>query len=187
MGRQNNTGVLTETLVCERLHSLGLHTRKPVPDEGVDIEVWCPERPEKKLNIQVKGRGAEQKNKRYRWFQIRTTKRQRERALANGLEPLEFWRKKASLVALFVFVSERYAECWVFNIQELEKIIECNRMKPRLRMDNLRGEQAEIDLDVQVDGVPLRETFNDCKEAWHKVFVGLDLPPEFGRIQAYSG
>lgn len=173
--------------MCEQLHSLGLHTRKPVPDEGVDIEVWCPEWPEKKLKIQVKGRGAEQINKRYRWFQIRTTKKQRERALANDLEPLKFWEKKASLVDLFVFVSVRYEEFWVFNIQELEKIIEGNRRKPRLRKDNLRGEQAEADLDVQVDGVPLTETFKHCKEAWQKVLVGLDLPLEFGCNQPYSG
>ena len=76
---QNITGQLTEQKVQDCLKSIGLETDKPKRDIGLDFEVWHPANPAKKVYVQIKGRGKIQKNKRYRWFQIRTTKKRERR------------------------------------------------------------------------------------------------------------
>lgn len=102
MNRQNHTGNLTESLVRSELQRRGLDAVKPVPDHGVDFLVSCASQTTKKLKIQVKGRGRIQTNMRYRWFQIRTTKRQREEAMAEGIELCDSWRVKVRLAEFFM-------------------------------------------------------------------------------------
>jgi hypothetical protein len=77
---------------------------EPVPDRGVDFIVTSFNDPDIILKIQVKGRGKIQKNKRYRWVQIRTTKKQRDETHKEGLPLSESWRKKADLTDIFIFV-----------------------------------------------------------------------------------
>lgn len=77
--------------VEEKIATLGLNVKKPVPDRGVDFIVTSADAPEKALRIQVKGRGKIQKNKRYRWFQIRTTRKQRDETLKAGMPLKESW------------------------------------------------------------------------------------------------
>ncbi|MCW8137930.1 MAG: hypothetical protein KIT58_03405 [Planctomycetota bacterium] len=159
MGTQNVTGDWTEQRVKTALEELGLAARKPRRDVGVDLEVWHPERPSVVLNVQVKGRGKEQKNGRYRWFQIRTTAKQREAAVAAGLPVSEAWRKKVDLCRFFVLVSQKYEECWVFPAPVIADVIRLNRPKHGKRADNIEGKQAEMDLDIEHEGRPLTEVF----------------------------
>jgi len=75
MGSQNKTGTITENWIKEEILKLGFNIIKPIPDRGIDFIVTSPTIPNIELKIQVKGRGRIQPNKRYRWFQIRTTKK----------------------------------------------------------------------------------------------------------------
>ena len=70
---QNETGNLTEIRVKKKLESLGLTVRKPVPDNGIDFEVFDPLYPNICARIQVKGRNPKQITT-YRWFQLRIPK-----------------------------------------------------------------------------------------------------------------
>ena len=166
MGKQNKTGSITEILVKDKLAELGLVAHKPQPDRGVDFIVTSLENLKKNLKIQVKGRGKVQKNKRYRWFQIRTTKKQRNETIEEGLPLNEAWRKNVALADIFIFVSEMYHEFWIFESNDIEKIILINRSKYGNRKDNIDGLQAEIDLDVEHNGVPLTEIYNNNLNNW---------------------
>ena len=97
MKRQNKTGQYTEKAVAAKLDAIGFIAKKPIPDRGVDIVVYHPENPNKKILLQVKGRGENQTNKKYRWFQIGTTKKQRELAVKSDLLVSETWKKKVEL------------------------------------------------------------------------------------------
>lgn len=161
MGQQNNTGTITENWVKEEILKLGLNIIKPVPDKGIDFFVTSPNIPNIELKIQVKGRGKIQSNKRYRWFQIRSTKKQREEVISQGLPVNEAWRIKASKVDIFIFVSELYKEFWIFKSIDIENLIQAYRLLGRKRKDNLDGIQSEIDLDILNNGIPLNEVY--CK------------------------
>lgn len=65
---QNETGNLTESRVKQKLESFGLIVRKPIPDIGVDFEVFSSLSPTRIAKIQVKGRNPRM-IKSYRWFQ----------------------------------------------------------------------------------------------------------------------
>lgn len=166
MSRQNNTGDLTEEWVKDKITNLGLNVMKPIPDRGVDLIVTSTSKPIKNLKIQVKGRGKTQTNKRYRWFQIRTTIQQREKTLEEGLPISEAWREKVSQVDLFIFVSEKENEFWIFEPKDIEKLILINRSKYGNRKDNLDGLQFEIDLDLEDGGIPLTEIYKRNLNRW---------------------
>jgi len=166
MSRQNKTGKLTEEWVKDKITSLGLIATEPVPDRGVDFLVTSVNDPEKNLKIQVKGRGKIQNNKRYRWFQIRTTQKQRDETLKEGLPLSESWRKKANLADIFIFVSEMFHEFWIFQRKDLDDLILLNTKKYGNRADNKNGNQAEIDLDLEINGMPLTEIYRDNLENW---------------------
>lgn len=123
MGTQNKTGTITENWVKEEILKLGLIVYKPIPDRGVDFLVTSSINPDIKLKIQVKGRGKIQTNKRYRWFQIRTTKQQREETVDQGLPLNEAWRIKVSKVDVFILVSELYKEFWIFDSNDIEILL----------------------------------------------------------------
>lgn len=156
---QNITGDWTERRVQGHLDNLGLKTMKPTRDIGVDLEVWHADRPDKKLFLQVKGRGKVQKNGRHRWFQIRTTPKQRDDAVKAGLPVSEAWRKKVGLCQFFVLVSEKHDECWVFPASVIAEVVRLNRAKYGKRADNVAGKQTELDLDIEHDGKALTELF----------------------------
>lgn len=166
MRRQDKTGNITEKWVKNKLIELGLVVHKPVPDIGVDFVITSHKTPNKKLRVQVKGRGKVQKNKRYRWFQIRTTKKQREKAIEAGLPLNESWRIKVDLADVFIFVSEGYHEFWIFESSDIENLIRVNRLKHGNRKDNIDGSHAEIDLDVEYDGQSLTDIYNINLNIW---------------------
>ena len=159
METQNTTGQLTEDAVKRCLEKIGLRAEKPIPDIGVDLNVYNSKNPDKKTKVQIKGRGEIQKNKRYRWFQIRTTEKQRELAVKSGLLVSESWKKKVDLCDFFVLVSLKYNEHWVFPKIIIHELININKIKYGNRADNKSGQQAEIDLDINFEGLPLTEKY----------------------------
>jgi hypothetical protein len=163
MKPQNITGQSTELKVRNRLRLIGLETDKPKRDIGVDLEVWHPTNPERRVYVQIKGRGKTQKNGRYRWFQIRTTKKQRDDAVKAGLSVSEAWQKKVDLCHFFVLVSEQYEEYWVFPAAIIHEIVNFNKNKHGKREDNISGKQAEMDLDIEYDGKSLTEIYESYK------------------------
>jgi len=160
---QNITGKSTEQKVRDCFKSTGLEAEKPRRDLGVDLEVWLPSNPEKKVFIQIKGRGIIQKNKRYRWFQIRTTQKQRDESVKAGLSISDAWKKKVDLCHFFVLVSEKHEELWVFPSGIIHEIININKRKYGNREDNISGKQAEMDLDIEYDGKKLTEIYGAYK------------------------
>ncbi|HRH72324.1 MAG TPA: hypothetical protein PLM62_04485 [Zoogloea sp.] len=156
---QNATGRATEQLAREKLEALGLATRRPSFDDGVDLEVFSPKNPQRIVRIQVKGRGEKQSNQRYRWFQLRTTENQRRMAQQAGMEAADAYKIKAAKSEIFILVALKYTECWVFTTDEILDIIELNKAAYGTRRDNLLGHQKEMDLDIVVDGVPLTERY----------------------------
>lgn len=160
---QQKTGQSTEYKVKELLKSHGLTVKKPNPDIGVDLEVSCKSAPEKIIRVQIKGRGCNQKNRRYRWFQIRTTPKQRADAENSGLSISEAWKKKVELCDYFIFVAEKYDEYWVFPKDIVSQIIQINKCKYGNRSDNKCGKQAEMDLDIQHNGKALTEIYAEYK------------------------
>jgi len=153
--RQQITGEDTETGVINELQGRGLKAIKPVPDNGIDLIAYFPETPEKTINIQIKGRGANQTNQRYRWFQLRTTEKQRRQVLAAGLDVENAWKNKIEKCDFFVLVAEKYNEKWVFSKKEIYEIISLNKQVYGNRAGNKEGKQVEMDLDIEVNGIPL--------------------------------
>lgn len=174
MLRQTKTGSETEDIVRHALHREGLIATKPTPDRGVDIIASSPSDPSKIVKIQVKGRGRAQRNNKYRWFQIRTTKRQREEAKSLGLPCCEYWRIKSGFVDAFVLVSLKYSECWVLNKSDIEFIVECNKRVHGKRRDNIEGIQTEMDLDVEHEGKPLTEHLKSRLNNWKAISNLID-------------
>jgi hypothetical protein len=157
--QQGVTGQSTEQKVRGLLKAIGLEAEKPIPDKGVDLKVWHPENINKKLYIQIKGRGKTQKNRRYRWFQIRTTEKQRSDAVKSELSICEAWQKKANLCDFFVLVSEKHEEYWVFPKDIVRELVTLNKIKYGEREDNKSGKQAELDLDIEHEGRRLTEIY----------------------------
>ena len=166
MSKQNKTGNITENWVKDKIVELGLNVYEPVPDTGVDFVITSVKKPNKNLKVQVKGRGKIQKNKKYRWFQIRTTKKQRKKTIEDGFSLNEAWRKKVALVDILIFVSEMYHEFWIFESKDIENLIQVNRSRYGNRKDNIEGLQAEIDLDVEHKGMPLTEIYKKNLNNW---------------------
>ena len=159
MKRQNATGLITEESVKNRLIQIGLHVEKPIPDKGVDLLAYDPKNLLNKIKIQVKGRGEIQTNRKYRWFQLRTTVKQREIAVQGGLAVSEAWKKKIELCDFFIFVSLHFNEHWVFPKKIIPEIIATNKTKYGKRADNANGLQVEMDLDIDSKGTPLTEKY----------------------------
>lgn len=166
MLQQLSTGIETENLVAREVEKLGLRSNKPIPDVGIDLVVTSPLKPRISINIQVKGRGANQKNKKYRWFQIRTTKKQRQEAVESGFPINEAWRIKVKKANLFILVSLKYQECWIFDQKGIQEVIVTCASRYSKRKDNQQGIQAEINLDLVIGGKPLNEVYMDHLNNW---------------------
>lgn len=170
---QNRTGDRTEALVRAKITELGLEATRPFPDYGVDLEVRRPGRETPVVRLQVKGRGAEQTNKKYRWFQIRTTSAQRKKAVAAGHDVTDTWRQKVALCDFFVLVALRLEECWVMPQAQVLEIGEANRLVYGNRAGSLRGEVAELDLDIAPEGELLTERYDAYRNAFHLIEAAL--------------
>jgi hypothetical protein len=171
---QSITGETTEASVARYLSGIGLSAIKPVPDNGIDLNVLLPDANSPVLNIQVKGRGPKQSNKKYRWFQIRTTLAQRACAVSAGLDPADTWEKKVCMCDFFILVAQRYDEYWVLPQDEVLAIGKANRQVYGNRTDNRTGKQAELDLDVSANGKPLTERYAKYCDAFHLIREELE-------------
>jgi len=165
---QHKTGVESELLVRTKLESLGLKTRKPVPDKGVDIEAWCPDVPERIVRIQVKGRDPKTITS-YRWFQIRIRKEELETAKNRGIPPEKVWQQQVDKIDFFVLEAIHFNESWVLSRDRTVELITLNEHVYGTRPDNiisydnpLKAKQKEMNLDIVVDGEVLTTVFKDC-------------------------
>jgi len=165
--RQSTTGRITEQRVKEALEAHGLSAVKPVPDRGVDLLVTPKGKERPTLKVQIKGRGAQQTNRRYRWFQVRLTKAQRESAVAKGLRPDQAWEEKVRKCDFFILVALKHKECWVLPQDVALEIGRINRAVYGNRSDNRDGRQAELDLDIEHNGQPLTEIYSAYLNAFH--------------------
>lgn len=166
---QNITGETTEAAVARQLSAIGLTAEKPIPDNGIDLNVCLPVSGSPVVKVQIKGRGPNQKNGKYRWFQIRTTPAQRERSVSTGLHPADTWKKKVRMCDFFILVAQRYDEFWVIPQDDVIAIGKANREIYGNRTDNRTGKQAELDLDVPVNGKPLTEVYAKYCNAFHLI------------------
>jgi hypothetical protein len=171
---QNITGETTEACVARHLSAIGLHVEKPIPDNGIDLNVSLRVPNSPVVRVQVKGRSPNQKNKRYRWFQIRTTSAQREQAVSAGLHAADTWEKKVRMCDFFILVAQRYDEFWVFPQDDIVTIGKANREVYGNRADNRTGRQAELDLDIAVNGEPLTEMYAKHCNAFHLIEEELE-------------
>lgn len=171
---QNATGEATEASVARHLSGIGLNAEKPIPDNGIDLDVSLPAPDSPVVKVQIKGRGPNQKNKKYRWFQIRTTSAQRERAVSAGLHPADTWEKKVQMCDFFILVAQRYDEFWVLPQNDIIAIGKANREVYGDRADNQTGKQAELDLDIAVNGQPLTDVYASHCNAFHLIREELE-------------
>lgn len=126
----------------------------------MDLIVWHSSRHDRCVKVKIKERGKTQTNRKYRFFQLQTTQKQRDDAKADGLPVSEAWRKKVNSCDFFILVSERYDEYWVFPKDIVCEIVETNIQKRGKLKNNSDGLQAEINLDiVDADGLKLTERY----------------------------
>jgi hypothetical protein len=180
---QSVTGIMTESRVKQKLESLGLIVRKPIPDIGIDFEVFSPVDRSKCARIQVKGRNPKM-IKTYRWFQLRIQKSEMEFAKSVGMKPDETWRKKLDMIDFFILDAVFYDEMWVLTREQTLKLISLNKYQYGLRPDNIffyenpiKGKQKEMNLEAQVPGIPIIEQFKSCRNNFVPIlnFLGLNL------------
>lgn len=166
MNVQKLTGKISEDWVKVEIDKLGLNSFKPKPDRGVDLVVSSFNKPGTTLSIQVKGRGATQSNKKYRWFQVRTTPNQRKKTLEESLPVSEAWVTKVTKAEVFILVSIKYHEFWIFTSDDIQQLVQMNRLVYRHWKDNMDGSQAEINLDITSNGIPLTEIYQSNLNNW---------------------
>jgi hypothetical protein len=180
---QSVTGMITESRVKQKLESLGLIVKKPIPDIGIDFEVFSLLDRSKCARIQVKGRNPKM-IKTYRWFQLRVQKSEMVVAKASGIKPDETWRKKLDMIDFFILDAVFFDEMWVLTREETLKLISLNKYQYGLRPDNIffyenpvKGKQKEMNLEAQVPGIPIIEQFKSCRNNFVPIlsFLGLNL------------
>jgi hypothetical protein len=177
---QLGTGKLTETKVLGHLRSLGLEAYKPVPDRGVDIEAYFPDKPDKKVKIQVKGRNP-QRDPNWRWFQIRVSPNQLLENQAKGLDAVQAWIHKLNKVDFFILYAVKHDEMWVLPKDKVFKLIKLNETRYGNRPDNIytydepfKQKQKEINLDIEVNGEKLTERFAEYRNNFQPILDYLE-------------
>lgn len=179
---RNQTGNISEARVKQKLESFGLIVRKPVPDIGIDFEVYHPDDPGRIAKIQVKGRNPKI-IKTYRWFQLRVSKNQLELARREGIPADETWKKKVRMVDFFILDAVVLDELWVFTQEQTFKLISLNEHHHGKRPDNvfeyeerIKLKQKEMDLEAPVPEISIMEQFESCKNNFSSIldFLGVE-------------
>ena len=167
---QTQTGKSTEHRVKSKLESFGLRAYKPIPDRGVDLVAQWPKKPNRVVNIQVKGRNPKI-DPNLRWFQIRVSPSELSIAKVEGLLAEQTWIKKVQKADFFVLVAVKVDEMWVLARDQILELIQLNEHVYRTRPDNvfdydtpLKQKQKEMNLDIEVEGRKLTEVFSQCKD-----------------------
>lgn len=180
---QIETGNLTESRVKQKLESLGLIVRKPIPDVGIDFEVYNPTDQSKCARVQVKGRNP-RLIKTYRWFQLRVQKLEMERARHDGIPADKTWQRKVLMVDFFILDAVYHDEMWILSQEQTFQIISLNEHQFGRRPDNifiyedpLKGKQKEMNLEAKVPGIPIIERFGYCKNNFGPIldFLGMKM------------
>jgi len=180
---QNNTGNLTESRVKQKLESLGLIVRKPIPDIGIDFEVFSPADQNKSARIQVKGRNPNL-IKSYRWFQLRVQRCELDLARKANLSADDTWQKKVRMVDFFILDAVYHDEMWILSQEQTFQLILLNEHQYGKRPDNifsytepLRGKQKEMNLEAKIPGIPISERYGSCKNNFAPIldFLGMKL------------
>lgn len=179
---QNETCDLTESRVRQKLESLGLIVLKPVPDIGIDFNVFNPNDQNKYARIQVKGRNPKL-IRTYRWFQLRVQKRELEIAKSYGIKAAETWSKKVLMVDFFILDAVHFNEMWVLSQEQTFQLISLNEYQYGSRPDNiftyednpLKAKQKEMNLEAQVPGIPITKRLASCKNNFSPLldFLGM--------------
>jgi hypothetical protein len=166
---QTGTGKLTEASVLNRLSSLGLDAYKPIPDKGIDIIAKLPDKPDKIIKIQVKGRNPK-KDPNWRWFQIRVSPNELLKAKNKGIDAKQAWIDKVNKVDFFVLYAVKHDEMWVLPKEKVFELIKLNENRYGNRPDNvfaydepLKQKQKEMNLDIEVEGEKMTERFSEYK------------------------
>jgi hypothetical protein len=178
---QNITGNLTESRVKLKLESLGLVVRKPIPDIGVDFEVFSISNPARIAKIQVKGRNP-RLIKSYRWFQLRVQKHELEVAKNTDIPAYETWRRKIRMLDFFILDAVNYDEMWILSQEQTFELISLNEYQYGTRPDNvfkyedpIKMKQKEMNLEAHVSGIPIIVRFGLCKNNFTPIFDFLGI------------
>lgn len=178
---QNETGNLTESRVKQKLESFGLIVRKPVPDIGIDFEVFSSLNPTRIAKIQVKGRNP-RLIKSYRWFQLRVQKYELEVARNTDIPASETWQRKIRMVDFFILDAVYFDEMWILSKKQTFELISLNEYQYGTRFDNvfsyedpLKIKQKEMNLEAQVPGIPIIDRLGSCKNNFAPLFEFLGI------------
>jgi hypothetical protein len=163
------------------MESLGLIAIKPVPDRGIDLEVYNPSDLKKCIRIQVKGRSPKQIDT-HRWFQIRVPKREFERARQEGIPANQTWRKKVKMVDFFILDAVNMNEMWVLNQDQVFDLISLNEQQYSTRPDNIfvydenmNSKQKEMNLEARVMGPSIMNRLGHCKNNFQPILDSLGM------------
>ena len=157
------TGRDAERLARERLEEFGFEVSKRPGDRSTAFLVRLPGT-EPCVTVRVRSRGSPGDGT-FRWFQLRTDA-DRERAKAAGLPESDAWRLSVKEYDFFLLVALHHQECWVFPQGRLADLCESRRPKDAGRPDNVRGEQVELNLDVEHNGLLLATSYASYREAF---------------------
>ena len=178
---QRGTGRIAEQRVITKLKSFGLMAYKPVPDFGIDIITHPLGIQFKTVKIQVKGRNPE-KDPNLRWFQIRVTQKELQRAKNMGIEPDQSWINKVNMVDFFILDAVKVNEMWVLPINKVFELIKLNEQIFAKRPDNIftydspiKDKQKEMNLDIIVNGEKLTEKFKSFKNKFSLILQQFDF------------
>lgn len=166
---QTETGKLTEWRVKQKLESFGLKVIKPIPDVGIDFNVFNPKDTRFVAKIQVKGRNPT-KIKSYRWFQLRVQKRELDVAKKLDIPIDETWQNKVRMIDFFIFDDVFHNEMWLLTQEQTFQLISLNEFQYGNRPDNvfvysdhMKSKHKEMNFDARVPGISITERFESCK------------------------
>jgi hypothetical protein len=91
-----------------------------------------------------------------------------------GLPPSCAWEKKVRICDFFILVAQKFDEFWVLPQAQVLEIGRANRLVYGRRKDNTEGRQAELDLDIEVDGKLLTEVYGAYLESFELVRTELE-------------
>jgi hypothetical protein len=124
------------------------------------------------------------KNPKLRWFQIRVTPKQLELAESKGLPADETWKAKVLKADFFILDAVKVNEMYVMSREQIFELIKDNEQEyiyRKPRSDNffnyqrpLKQKQKEMNLDIEANGVTLKDKFSHCKDNFGPIVSFLE-------------
>lgn len=166
--------------VLTKLRSMGLVAHRPGSDRGIAIEVKSLEHPGKIIKVQVKTRNPKY-DPNWRWFQISVQPKELSEAKKKGIEAEQTWIDKVNKADFFVLDAVKHDEMWVLPKEKIFELIKFNRHKYGSRPDNvfnyeapLKQKQKEMNLDIEVEGEKLTQTFAEYRENFQLILDSIN-------------